>query len=49
VAALLDHAPCVNDVDDVRFLDRAETVRDGDGGSAACGEIEGFLDDFFGF
>jgi hypothetical protein len=49
MAALLDHAAPIDDVDDIRLLDRAETVGDGDGGSAARGEIEGFLHDFFGF
>lgn len=48
VRAGLDDAAAVEDVDDVCFLDRAQSVRDGDGGATSGGGVEGGLDDFLG-
>lgn len=48
VRTALNDLALVKHVDDVGLLDRAETVRHGDGGSAAGGRVQGCLDDFLG-
>ena len=45
---MFDNPPLVKHVNHVGFLDRAEAVRDGDGGSALGGSIESSLDDLLG-
>jgi hypothetical protein len=48
VGAALDDAALVEDVDDVRVLDGAETVGDGDGGATLRGGIKGGLHHLLG-
>lgn len=48
VVTALDDLALIEHVDDIRLLDRAQSMRDGDRGAASCGCIQRRLHDFFG-